>query len=138
MREAHAGAHLHGDERQGDGNAQAPLEHVVQAAVARVVVVVGIAAEALLGEEELSEPMEDAQLVAEADGTGACRQLVELLERVLEDEVRMLDTGDAEGAPRQVDVGLGRANQLGEGAGGVHQEVSQQPGAWWIPAPASA
>ncbi len=48
------------------GMPSSPFEHVVQAAVARVVVVVGVAAKALLGEEKLAEPVQDAQLVAEA------------------------------------------------------------------------
>ena len=50
-RDAAAAAHLDQHHREGDGDAEAPLEDVVQEAVARIVVVVGVAAEALDGEE---------------------------------------------------------------------------------------
>ena len=54
-------AHLHGEHRQRDRDAELAVEDVVQAAVAGIVVVVGVAAEAFLVEQELAQPLERAR-----------------------------------------------------------------------------
>ena len=54
-RQAEAGARLHKDEGERDRQARPALEHVVQKAVPRIVVVLLVAAEAALAEQVASE-----------------------------------------------------------------------------------
>src|SRR5207237_431285 len=56
--QADAAADLHDEHRERDRDAELPVEDVVEAAVARIVVVVGVTAEALLVEQELAQPLE--------------------------------------------------------------------------------
>src|SRR5438105_4724437 len=55
---AHASADLYGENRQRDGNPESPIEHVVEAGVARIVVLLVVAAKALLEEQEGHELVE--------------------------------------------------------------------------------
>ena len=48
--------HFHVDHRQRDGDAGAPLQHGVQATVARVVIALTVAAEGLLLKEQFVQP----------------------------------------------------------------------------------
>ena len=52
------------DERQRDRNAEPPIEHVVQIAVARIGVVLDVSREPLFLEEAFAEPVELAEGIA--------------------------------------------------------------------------
>ena len=54
-RQAETASDFHVDDGQGDGNAALAVQHLVQVAVARVVVIFHVAGEALLHEQELVE-----------------------------------------------------------------------------------
>ena len=66
--QAHAPAHLYHQHGERDRNAEPAVEHVVQAAIARIVVVVAVAAEAFLLEEELAQPVERLHRIAHGAG----------------------------------------------------------------------
>ena len=64
----HAPADLHHEHGQRDGNPEPAVEDVVETAVARIVVVLAVAAEAFLFEEELAQPVERLHTVAHGAG----------------------------------------------------------------------
>ena len=59
--ESGAPSDLHVDDGQRDGNAGATVEHLVEAAVARVLVLIAVADEPLVGEQVLIEPLDSAE-----------------------------------------------------------------------------
>src|SRR6266699_1382447 len=89
--QAHPAADLHDQDREGDRDTELAIEDVVEAAVARVVVVVGIAAEARFVEQEVTQSLERAAPIAELRRGRAGRELVESRERVLRHQVGILD-----------------------------------------------
>ena len=66
--ESDAPADLHEHQRQRDRDAEAAVEDLVQAAVAGVVVRLGVAAEAFFLEQELPEPMQATERVVRPRG----------------------------------------------------------------------
>src|SRR5216683_6162764 len=127
--EPQALAHLDQDEGQRDGNALPSIEHVVEEAVAGVVVVLAIACEALLHEEVFAKPVQAAQGIGRAPRpVNAAREPVESLQVGVHLERRVLPLGDGEGGPREIETTIGPRDQLGKLAErwiGAHQ----QPGA---------
>src|SRR5215472_11825364 len=127
--EAEALAHLHEDEAQGDGNTLAAVEHVVEEAVARIVVVVAVAREALLHEEILAQAMEASELVGgAARAVDSAGEAVQALEVGVGIEAWVLPARDGEGGSAEIDAAVGPRHQLGELQ---ERRVSghQQPGA---------
>ena len=124
-------ADLHEDHRERDRNTEPAVEDVVEAAVARIVVRLDVAAEALLLEQELAEAMQAVERVVGPPRARPLREEVEGPERVVDREAGVLDLGDEEGRPGEVEAGLGRRERAGERPEG---RLHQQPGAWWMPA----
>ena len=122
---------LHDEHRERDRNAEPAVEDVVEAAVARIVVRLDVAAEALLLEQELAEAMQAVERVIGPPGIRPRREKVEGPEIVGDGEAGVLDLGDEKRRPREVEVGLGRPERAGERPEG---RIHQQPGAWWMPA----
>jgi hypothetical protein len=116
--EADAAPHLDRQHGERDRNAEPAVEDVVQAAVARVVVVVRVAREALLREEHVAEPVD----VALPDAPG---EVVETVEDAVGLEVGVLDLRDQQRAAAEVDLLRGHPDQLTERP----QRIHQQPGA---------
>jgi len=128
--QADAAADLHDEHRERDRDAELPVEDVVEAAVARIVVVVGVTAEALLVEQELAQPLEGASSILDLRHRRARGELVEPGQRALGDEVGILDSRDPERGAREVDLGtLHQAPEIVERAVEAHR-LAQQPGAW--------
>ena len=127
--EPQALAHLDQDEGQRDGNALPSIEHVVEEAVARVVVVLAIAREALLHEEVFAKPVQAAQRIGRAPRpVNAAGEPIESLQVRINLERRVLPPGDGEGGSREIETTIGPRDQRGKLAErriGAHQ----QPGA---------
>ena len=126
--ETEAARHLDVDHRQRDRDAGAALEHLVEEAVAPIVVVVLVAAEAALDGEELDQP-------AHALGVGAGggddrlrlgRQRVERAHVAPDVEAWIRFGGDQQRRLGEIDGRIGPADQLGEartrGSGRRHGE----------------
>ena len=58
-------SHLDEDERQRDGNAEPPIEDVVEIAIARIGVVLRVAGEPLFLEEAFAQPVELSERIAD-------------------------------------------------------------------------
>ena len=133
---AHAGApaHLDVDQRQRDGDARLLVEHLVEAAVPRVVVVLAVAGEPQLVEQVLVERIDprtergvEARVAGDAVGRGN-PHLVDSIEIRLRIEVRVFEPRDQERRRGQIGSGpVGRVHDpFGERAGRSH--VNQQRG----------
>ena len=112
-----AARHVHVDDRQRDGNPEAPLEDDVEEAVAEVVVVGAIAEEALAIEEQAVERGDALAHRRRPDGPeidgGQIAQARELGERGPRIEPRILEPRDHQGGARDVDGRLReRADQF--------------------------
>ena len=96
---------FHGQDRERDRDAQPPFEHVVQTAVAGIVVVVGVAAESLLAEQELAESVEGGPAAAGLRHAGASRQVVQRRQRGFDRELGVLDARDRQRRAAEIDFG---------------------------------
>jgi hypothetical protein len=115
--QAHAPSDLHRDHRERDRDSESPNQHVVEKAVARVVVLLAVAAEALLLEEEAPQAVQRAP-PPERARAGALGEVVEPGEPGPRVEVGILDAGDREPGPTEVDLPVGppqKVAELGEG-----------------------
>jgi len=117
-RQAHAPPHLHRDHRERDRDSQASSEHVIQKGVARIVVFLAVAAKAFLLEEKRSQPVQRTPS-AEGARTGARGQIVEAGEPGLGLEVGILDAGDRQRGPAQVDLRVGPPQEVAELSEGI-------------------
>ena len=119
-------ADLHHEHRQRDGNSQPSVEDVVQAAVAWIVVIVAVAAEAFFLEQELAQPVECLHRIAHEAGARPPGQRVESLPLAGRRQVGMLDARDLECAPGEIELRLGAADGV---AKGPERLIHQHPGA---------
>src|SRR5262245_8339296 len=130
--------HVDEDEGQGDGNAEPPIQHLVEVAVPRIAVLLGVPREALLLEEALAEPVKLAEGIGGA--LRRARPALESLEPVqirTHVEIGILAPRDDERRPGERDLGIGHRDLTPEfGSRVAHSH--QQPGAWWMPAVWSA
>jgi hypothetical protein len=117
----HASPDLHRDHRERDRDPEAPREHVIETAVARIVVLLAVAAEALLLEEERSQPVQRAPAV-ERPRAGALGEVVEPTEPGRVQEVGIFDAGDRQRGPAQVDLPIGTPEKLAEFAKGLSSQ----------------
>lgn len=111
--QSEAPADLNQDERERDGDAEAPVQDFVEEAVPRVVVLLGVSPEPLLLEQELAQAMKAAERVALLN-TGGRGQAVESLQVLLDVQVRILSLGDEERREREVNLRLGAPDGSGE------------------------
>lgn len=125
-------AHLDQDQREGNGDAEAPVQDVVQKAVPRIVVLLGVPPEPLLLEEELAQAVEAAERIALGScGFGPRGQAVKAVEVRPDIQVRILRPGDQERRQSQIDLGLGSLNgggELGKRRVGVNTRTSSSRG----------
>src|SRR5262249_6007401 len=111
------------------------IEDVVQAAVAGIVVIVAVTAEAFLLEEELAQPVERLHRIAHRAGPRPPGQDVETLPLARRHKIGMFDPRDLERPQPPIDLRLGATHGVAERSKRV---VDQHPGAWWMPAVVSA
>src|SRR6266542_511558 len=127
--EAETLAHLHEHQAQRDGNALAPVQHVVQEAVARIVELVAIAGETLLHEEVFAKAVQAPEGVGGAAGAvHGAGQTVQTLQVGVGVEPRILPAGDGQGGPPQIEAAVTPRDQLGE-LEERRVAIHQQPGA---------
>src|SRR6266536_4281961 len=97
--------HFHQHEAQRDRDALSPVEDLVEKAVARVVVVLAVAREALLHEEVLAQAVEAADGIGRAPrAVHAASEGVESLEIRIHVELGVLPAGDGQRRSRQIDA----------------------------------
>ena len=107
--------HFHQHEAQCDRDALSPVEDLVEKAVARVVVVLTVAREALLHEEVLAQAVEAADGIGRAPrAVHTASEGVESLEIRIHVELGVLPAGDGERRSRQIDAAVGPPGELGE------------------------
>lgn len=107
--------HLNHDEREGNRDAETPVQDVVEKSVPRLVVLLGVSPEPLLLEQELAQAVEAAERISlGSGGFGLRRQAVEPVEVFLDVQIRILGSGDQERRDREVDLGLRALNGGGE------------------------
>jgi hypothetical protein len=110
-------ADLDDDQRQRDRDPEPPVEHLVQVAVAWVVVVGGIAAEALLAEQQriqLGQLSFGRRLAPEALAQRLA-QPIELIQVLAQVEVRVLLDRDQQRGARDVNLALVAADEGRQG-----------------------
>src|SRR5262249_30538050 len=98
---------LDGQDGEGDGDAEFAVEDVVQAAVAWIIVVLGVAAEAFLLEQKSPQSLQTLARIGKSGRFRTPGERVEPTKRGRRVEGRMLDLGDEQGAARQIDRRLG-------------------------------
>ena len=107
--------HLDQDQREGDRDAETPVQDVVEKTVPRLVVLLGIPPEPLLLEQELAQAVEAAERISLGScGFGLCRQAVEPVEVFLDVQIRILSPGNQKRRDREVNLGLRALNGSGE------------------------
>jgi hypothetical protein len=125
-RQADAAPDFHVQHRQRERNARAPVEDLVQVAVARIVVVLRIPRVAEFREQELVErgdPLLGAVRVRQAAAQPG-RQALDLAEVAVDVQARVGILCDQEARARQVDRRLFAGHQLRKGIRGRHQDDS--------------
>src|SRR6266576_2766029 len=90
-----------------------PCQHVVEKAVSRVVILLAVAAKPFLLEEEHPESVERPPS-PEGTRAGARGEVVEPAEPGPGLELGILDAGDRQGGPTQVDLPVGPPKELAE------------------------
>src|SRR5262249_7611381 len=127
-RQADAAADFHVKDCKRDRDAGLALDDLVQIAVARVVVVVGVAPEAEVVEEELvqrDDGLLDGGPLREA-GTRAQRHALDLAEVALDVEARIGVLGDHQAGAREVDAVLFLAQDTLESLQRAHQAAPRR------------
>jgi hypothetical protein len=100
--------HLDQDQREGDGDAEAPVQDVVEEAVPGIVILRCVPPEPLLLEEELAQAVEASQRIrAAAQRPRLGRQLIEPAEIGPDVESRVLGPGDQQRRRREIDGAVG-------------------------------
>ena len=112
-RQTHPPRDLDRDHRERDRDSQPPCQHVVEKAVSRIVIFLAVAAKPFLLEEEHPESVERPPS-PEGTRAGARGEVVEPAEPGLGLEVGILDAGDRQGGPTQVDLPVGPPKELAE------------------------
>ncbi len=127
--EAGAARDFHVDHRETDRDPSPPVEHFVEKAVARVLVVLTVAGEALFVEQVLVENL-DRLGGRDTDtcepGSGGVPHRVDAIEIGLRVEGRILDAGDRERGRR--DIRAGRVQRLLEVVGDLRNPRIQIEG----------
>jgi hypothetical protein len=100
------------DQREGDRDAEAPIQDVVEEAVPRIVVLLGVAPEPLLLEEELAQAMEPVERAAPpAERLGPRGQAVQSPQMLPDIQGRVLRPGDQQRRSGQIQLGLRALNR---------------------------
>ena len=131
--QAGAPCHLQVNDRERDGDARAPVQHLVEKAVARIVVVLAVPAEPHLVVEVLVQ--DPHGILRGVDGVdarrGLCTHLLDRPKVGLGVERRILDSRDRQNGRREVATRPGhRAAQITGHPGGPRTEVQGQRHGW--------
>jgi hypothetical protein len=106
-RQSEPAADLDQDQGERDREAEAPVENLVEKAVAGIVVLLGVSPESLLLEEKLANAVKAAERVLpRTSGPGGGGQAVQPTEVRLDVQVGVLRSGDEQRGRGQIDLGL--------------------------------
>ena len=114
-RQPEPAADLDQDQRERDRDAEAPVENLVEKAVSRIVIFLGVSAESLLLEEKLANAVKAAERVLpRTSGPGGGGEAVQPTKVRRDVQVRILRAGDEQRGGRQIDLGLRPLDRDGE------------------------